>query len=165
MDVTPTIDALLRRSYERYADLVALRGGGQRLTYGELGSLVRRAATGLAELGLKAGDRVVTLAANSVEYVIVDQACFVCGFVRVGLHRRLNPHELPSILATAQPKLLRSPSRRGMCWRQTVHVWVIGLSYQGNIGLKSRTLQPQRPMPPGQHQPQLPHTAELAICD
>jgi acyl-CoA synthetase (AMP-forming)/AMP-acid ligase II len=104
--VTPTIGALLRRSYARYADLDALRGGGQVLTYGELGSLVRRAVTGLTELGLKAGDRVVTLAANSVEYVIVDQACFVGGFVRVGLNRRLNPHELPSILATAQPKLL-----------------------------------------------------------
>jgi len=31
--------------------------------------------------------------------------------------------------------------------------------------LKSRTPQPQRPVPPGQAQPQPPHTAELVICD
>jgi hypothetical protein len=52
-----------------------------------------------------------------------------------------------------------------MGWRQTVHVRVIALSYQGNIGLKSRTLQPQRPVPPGQAQPQPPYTTKLAICD
>jgi hypothetical protein len=52
-----------------------------------------------------------------------------------------------------------------MDWRQTVHVRVIVLSYQGNIGSKSRTLQPQRPVPPGQTQPHSPHATELAICD
>jgi acyl-CoA synthetase (AMP-forming)/AMP-acid ligase II len=106
MTRTPTIGGLLRRSYSRYADLVALRGGDTVLTYGELGSLVRRTIAGLTELGLKPGDRVVTLAANSLEYTLVDQACFVGGFVRVGLNRRLNPQELRSIFATAQPSLL-----------------------------------------------------------
>jgi acyl-CoA synthetase (AMP-forming)/AMP-acid ligase II len=106
MTTTPTIGGLLRRSHARYADLVALRGGDTVLTYGELGSLVRRAVAGLTELGLKPGDRVVIIAANSLEYAVVDQACFLGGFVRVGLNRRLNPQELPSIFATAQPSLL-----------------------------------------------------------
>ncbi|GAA5040530.1 acyl-CoA synthetase (AMP-forming)/AMP-acid ligase II [Thermocatellispora tengchongensis] len=106
MSATPTIGGLLRRGHARYADLVALRGAGRAVTYGELGSLVRRAVAGLTELGLHPGDRVVTIAANSMEYAILDQACFLGGFVRVGLNRRLNPRELPAILATARPRLL-----------------------------------------------------------
>jgi hypothetical protein len=40
-----------------------------------------------------------------------------------------------------------------------------GPSYQGCIGVESRSSQMQRPVPPGQAQPHRPHTAELAVCD
>jgi hypothetical protein len=52
-----------------------------------------------------------------------------------------------------------------MGWRQTVHFRIIGLSYQGNIGLESRCPQSQRPVPPAQPQLQPPNTTELAVCD
>ncbi|ROS44393.1 class I adenylate-forming enzyme family protein [Amycolatopsis thermoflava] len=106
MTVTPTLAGLLSRAHDRYAELIALREGTTALAYGELGALVRRAIAGLAERGLRPGDRVVTIAANSLAYAVLDQACFLGGFVRVGVNRRLNPHELPSILATAKPALL-----------------------------------------------------------
>jgi hypothetical protein len=38
-------------------------------------------------------------------------------------------------------------------------------SYQGGIGLESRSSQAERPMPPGQAQPHPPRAAELAVCD
>ncbi|MGI5132340.1 class I adenylate-forming enzyme family protein [Pseudonocardia sp. CA-107938] len=106
MAVPPTLAGLLSRAHDRYAALVALRDGPTASTYGELGSLVRRAIAGLTERGLRPGDRVVTIAANSLEYAVLDQACFLGGFVRAGVNRRLNPQELPSILATAKPALL-----------------------------------------------------------
>jgi hypothetical protein len=41
----------------------------------------------------------------------------------------------------------------------------MGPSYQGGIGLESRSSQAERPMPPGQAQPHPPRAAELAVCD
>jgi hypothetical protein len=41
----------------------------------------------------------------------------------------------------------------------------MGRSYQDGIGLKPRSSQAERPMPPGQAHPHAPYAAELAVCD
>jgi hypothetical protein len=44
-------------------------------------------------------------------------------------------------------------------------VRVMGRSYRRGIGVKSRSSQTKRPVPPGQAQPHAPCAAELAVCD
>jgi hypothetical protein len=41
----------------------------------------------------------------------------------------------------------------------------MGRSWQGGIGVQSRSSQPERPVPPGQGHPHVPHAAERAVCD
>ncbi|NLV80312.1 MAG: (2,3-dihydroxybenzoyl)adenylate synthase [Rhodococcus sp.] len=69
---------------ERFGDRVAVigadaRGEQQRLTYRDLDESAARIATGLLELGITAGDRVVLQLPNIVEYVEV-----LCAVFRIG---------------------------------------------------------------------------------
>lgn len=62
--------AVLDDSVARYPDRTCIDFLGRRYTYAEIGGLVRRAAKGLQDLGIKKGDRVGLLMTNSPYYVI-----------------------------------------------------------------------------------------------
>lgn len=95
---SPTVADLLLRCYADHASSVAVVDGTRRVTYAELGTRARRVGAALRALGLQQGDRVVLLSGNRGEYVEVDHAAFVSGFVRVALSPRLHPREVAHIL-------------------------------------------------------------------
>ncbi|MFL5824195.1 MAG: AMP-binding protein [Solirubrobacteraceae bacterium] len=73
--------ALAERSFERKGDYETLLFEGRWHRSGELSERARRMATGLAEMGVGPGERVVVMMANSVEVGIVYQAIWRAGAV------------------------------------------------------------------------------------
>jgi len=59
---------------------------------------VRRAALGLAELGVKSGDRVAILSENRPEWAIADFACITSALTDVPLYANLPPEQAAYIL-------------------------------------------------------------------
>lgn len=92
-----TVQMLLLQAYERYASVTAVSDEVGSLTYAEVADRAGRARSMLAGLQLGPGDRVGVVSANSVDYLIVDHACFSGGFVRVGINRRSSVAEVVGV--------------------------------------------------------------------
>src|SRR5690606_473229 len=78
-----TFPAFLRGRAERYGDRVAVIGGSERWTYGELPARAETAAAGFLSLGLKPGDRVVVQIPNIPEFLSVVFGLFIARLVPV----------------------------------------------------------------------------------
>ncbi|WP_329139996.1 SDR family NAD(P)-dependent oxidoreductase [Streptomyces sp. NBC_01476] len=81
------VDTLLRVAASGTGDFVTVGGDGDevRLTYAELLDRALRALTGLRELGLGAGDRVLVQLEDHADFVTVLWACLLGGQVAVPL--------------------------------------------------------------------------------
>lgn len=90
---------MVTRAASRFTDRVAVEEPGRQLTFGELGERVTRLANGLLALGLRLGDRVLDLQANSIAYLETDLAIRSAGLVRVALNHRLHPRDWERIAA------------------------------------------------------------------
>ncbi len=77
---------------------VAVQGSEIRRTYGEVDDRVRRAAAGLAEMGLAPGDHVAVVSPNTAFYFEAYFACSLAGLVVVPVNTRLSPAEVAFIL-------------------------------------------------------------------
>jgi acyl-CoA synthetase (AMP-forming)/AMP-acid ligase II len=84
-------------------------GGGPvtgRTTWQELYSMVIGLCSGLADGGLRRGDRLAVLMHNSCEMVASEWACLVAGFVWVSFNTRSTAAELTRLLADCSPGVL-----------------------------------------------------------
>ncbi|NYD41331.1 class I adenylate-forming enzyme family protein [Nocardioides panaciterrulae] len=89
-----------------HPDAVALTDGTTSLTYAELVRRSAALAAALADAGLRTGDRVATLGANSIAQVVLFHACARAGLVLAPLSWRAAPSELAAMLEDADPALL-----------------------------------------------------------
>ncbi len=96
------IGALLRRSALFHGDTEAIDDGARRVTWRGLERETAALARGLAEAGVKPGERVAILAKNRAEYVAFYFAAAEIGAVLVPLSWRLGPREIEHILADAE---------------------------------------------------------------
>ena len=87
-------------------DRVAIRFLGGELTYAELDRRATRLAAGLAERGLRRGDRLATLTQTSPDHVATLFACARLGAALQPISWRLAPAEVAYQLADAEPALL-----------------------------------------------------------
>ncbi|SDM07594.1 long-chain acyl-CoA synthetase [Corynebacterium mycetoides] len=78
-----TLADVYARNLEANGDKPATRFFGRRLTYAELDTHVRRAAAGLATLGVKPGDRVAIMLPNCPQHVVAFYAVQLLGAVAV----------------------------------------------------------------------------------
>ncbi|NMH96632.1 class I adenylate-forming enzyme family protein [Pseudonocardia acidicola] len=93
-----TMAELYNRAYRAYGSRVAVRTDLDEWTYAELGERVHRIIGGLTARGLQPGDRGVILLDNCPEFLEIDQALFVGGFVRCAISVRLHLREVVHIL-------------------------------------------------------------------
>ncbi len=91
------VDLLARAAYV-YPDKVAVVHGDRRLTYGELGERAWRLANALRATGLRKGDRVATLTANSPAMLEAHFAVPAAGGILVTVNTRLSSAEIGYIL-------------------------------------------------------------------
>ncbi len=80
--------------------------GEARVVYAELHASIRRAAAGLAGLGVRAGDRVLVYLPNGVEFVQLTYAAFTLGAIVVPVNTRLTRQEVEHIAADSQPAVV-----------------------------------------------------------
>jgi len=79
----------------------------RRLTYAELEAAVQKATVALIDaMGNPIGQRIVVVARNRVEMLIVHFACIRCGAIFVPVNWRLAPTEVAHILADCRPALI-----------------------------------------------------------
>jgi len=94
-----TLNHLFFDAVKRYdkPDALQVKVGGryEPISHVTLFSRVRHAAIGLAELGVRHGDRVVLLSENRPEWAIADYACLASGVTDVPIY----PNETPEAAA------------------------------------------------------------------
>ena len=78
-----TFGAMLRSRAAQHPDRLAVVGGAQRLSYGELDRRASAIAAGLLAQGLKAGDRVIVHLPNIPEFVTVIFGLFRAGIIPI----------------------------------------------------------------------------------
>lgn len=100
-----TLDGLLDRAVRTYPDRIAVADERARLSYRELDELSSRIAGRLSAEGVRAGDRVLLVLDNRIEYIALEQALMRSGVVRVGLNTRLHAAEACAIAEDARPAL------------------------------------------------------------
>lgn len=103
-----TLDDILRRGVERYADLVALSSPDRDVTYAGLDEQATRFANGLLAMGLGSGDRVAVLLQNRAEYIVAVFGVSRAGLVLVPINRRIAAAEAVAVAEDAAPRVLVS---------------------------------------------------------
>ena len=110
-----TIDEYLVQDIAKHPDKLAVvgyrdgRDGSRRITYGELGDMVARAAGALRGLGVEAGDVVAAQLPNWWEFVVLAFACGRLGAVFNPMMPIFREREMSYMLAFAEVKLLVVP--------------------------------------------------------
>ncbi len=88
---------------------IAIKDGdsGREISYSDFYSLAQKGAALLSEkFGVQAGDRVVTLATNELEYVVLFFATQRLGATLVPINFRLTQREVEHIVSDCKPKLI-----------------------------------------------------------
>lgn len=101
-----TIPDLVRWSAERYATAEAVVEGRSRVSYGELGARVERAAAACIASGVGVGDRVGVWAPNSLDWIVAALGAVTAGAVLVPLNTRFKGAETADVLARSGARLL-----------------------------------------------------------
>jgi acyl-CoA synthetase (AMP-forming)/AMP-acid ligase II len=86
----------------------ALREGDRTVTSGEFHQMVTRLSESLLDLGVKKGDRIVTILPTGIEFVVTLVAGQSVGAVIVPMDIKFRPADLKRFLAHSQPKLIIS---------------------------------------------------------
>lgn len=80
--------------------------GAERWSYGRLSAAVQGAATGLRQLGLVPGDRVLIRLGNTVEFPILFLGAIAAGLVPIPTSAALTGPEITRMAAQVSPKLI-----------------------------------------------------------
>ncbi|MFI5689209.1 FadD3 family acyl-CoA ligase [Streptomyces sp. NPDC051636] len=101
-----SIPGLVRSAARRYADAEAVVEGRTRITYGELGARVERAAAACLANGIATGDRVGIWAPNSLDWIVAALGAVSAGAVLVPLNTRFKGTEAADVLRRSGARLL-----------------------------------------------------------
>jgi long-chain acyl-CoA synthetase len=107
-----TISDLLRKSVEKRGHLPAfgtIPGEGMprvHITYSEFGDLVNAAAASLRDAGVQAGDRLVMILDNSVEWAATAYSANSIGAVYTGMYTNQHGGEWAYIIADSTPSIV-----------------------------------------------------------
>src|SRR5581483_11077248 len=103
-----TIGQVLERAVERWPDRPALISCHQsiRYTWRELRDAADKVARGLADSGIRHGDRVGVWSTNCAEWVMVHLGCARAGAVLVNVNPAYRSYELAYVLERSRMKLL-----------------------------------------------------------
>lgn len=94
------------QSVDRSACTTALVDGSVRLTWGEWACAIGGVQRGLAALGLRHGDHVLSVLQNRYEAATLHWACQFSGLVMTPLNWRAKPEEIDHVLRDAEARLL-----------------------------------------------------------
>lgn len=99
-----TLDDLVRRNATTYGARAAFLFDDRTVSHAEYASRVARLAAGLARAGVGAGDRVLVLAPNSLEFCDLFGAAARLGAILVPVNARLSPAEIAHVVTDVAPR-------------------------------------------------------------
>jgi long-chain acyl-CoA synthetase len=100
-----TLGRVLDQTADRFGDVAAMIYNGRSWTYRELLEQVNRAAAGLAGLGVRRGDRVLTTLPNCPESVIGFFAIQKLGAVAVNVGPLMGRDDLTTVIQMTSPRV------------------------------------------------------------
>ncbi len=98
MEIPLTPLEFARRARRLYSDREGVVDGGRRLTYGQFFERCDRWSSALRDLGVRQGDRVATIAPNTLAHLEAYYAVPQLGAVLVPINYRLNAEDFAYIL-------------------------------------------------------------------
>ena len=101
---------MLEETVNRFAGRTAIISGERRVSYAELDEASNKVANALLKMGVRKGDRVATLLANSPEFATVYFGVIKAGGIAVPLDIRYKIEELASLFGNCQPRVLVAES-------------------------------------------------------
>lgn len=104
--VADTLSSRLQRTAGAHADRPALTLGDRTLTYQEFAHAVAACAAGLADVGVRPGQRVAIIFPNCPQFVISYFATLQLGATVVPLHCLQGPEEIMHVIADAGAETL-----------------------------------------------------------
>ncbi|MDQ3062940.1 MAG: long-chain fatty acid--CoA ligase [Acidobacteriota bacterium] len=109
-DEPKTLAELFLKAAEKHnrADALNFKKDGEwkRISSGEMIARAENIALGLYSLGIKKGDRIALLAANSPEWTFTDAGCQFAGIVDAPIYTTLAPNAVEYIIKDAGAKVL-----------------------------------------------------------
>jgi acyl-CoA synthetase (AMP-forming)/AMP-acid ligase II len=120
----------LEHARRLYARRVAIVDGDLRLSFADLHDRAQRLGVLLRKLGLRAGDRVAFLSANSHRYLEAFFGVPIQGMLLVPLNTRLAEPELVSIVAHSGARVLFCDREPGALARSVERVIELGDEYE-----------------------------------
>jgi len=110
-----TLDRVFRRMAEEFSDRPYVLTDRAQWTYGDVAAQAERLAAGLAEIGVRAGDRVALLMANYAEFVPLAFAVWRLGATLIPLNFAFRANELGYVLKQSGARALITMSEfRGL---------------------------------------------------
>src|SRR5437764_2927569 len=103
MAAMPTLSELADAHAARFGDYEQLHFEGRTFTSGELSDLGKRCATGLLELGLQSGERVLIVLPNGPEVGTIYGATWRAGGVVMPVLFLLSPAEMAKVVEQGEP--------------------------------------------------------------
>ena len=94
-----------RLNSKRHPDKKALIMGKECLTFGELNRQANRLAHGLMAIGVERGERVVILAYNCLDCVVINYGVAKCGGIVVPANFRYKKDELVYLINNSEPEV------------------------------------------------------------
>src|SRR5258708_25150079 len=83
-----------------------------RLTYGQARERIAALARGLLKRGLKRGEAVAIVAANSADYLLLYMATMAAGLVSGSVHHKLPPQAAAHLMTESEVKFAAADARR-----------------------------------------------------
>ena len=118
----PSLQALVERSFEKFADRPAYTMMDRTLTYGELDRLSRQFAAYLQKVaGLRKGDRVAIMLPNILQYPVAIAAAFRAGLTIVNTNPLYTPRELEHQLKDSGARAILILENFAHTLQQVVH--------------------------------------------
>ncbi len=106
MFVPLLVTDFLRRAVKQYGKKIGVVDGEKRFTYAQFGERVNRLSNALLNLGVKKGDRVAVIDANSHRYLDLYYGVPQMGAILLPINIRLTPNDIAYVLNNSEARCL-----------------------------------------------------------
>ena len=112
LDRSIDLSRLLEQGLGQKPDAVAVSSMGDSLSWRELDAQSRNLAGNYGDLGLRRGDRIVSLLPNRLQVIVHYLACLRAGFVAVPLNYRYLAQDIDYAIGLSEPRLMVAHAER-----------------------------------------------------
>lgn len=128
---------LLRRSARRFGNKTAIATPSTSITFDQLDEKANRCANLLLDLGANPGDRIATICANSIDFVVAIFGIHKAGLVWVPVNPLLPPEDRDYILAHTEASLIIADEGLGVMFASSgndaLHVLNLGPDFDARL--------------------------------